>query len=126
MKIIYTAGIVLLTLTVAACGAMKYQMINADMSLVSLGMNKEQVYEKIGKPNNVIASQRLEEGDLEILEYMRVEHNSYTNKNIQRPIWLYFLNNQLMEWGPGEDWQVNQALKERAIERYRNRLQNKE
>lgn len=122
MKVIYSIIVAaLLASSTISCTAMKYQMINADMSLVSLGMDKEQVYQQIGRPNNVISAQQLPEGDMEVLEYLRSELNSYTEKYSQRPIWLYFLDNKLIEWGPGEDWQGDQAMKERAIERYRNR-----
>jgi hypothetical protein len=101
-----------------SCGpALQYQMINSDMSLVSLGMSKEEVYKKIGKPNNTIAARRTDEGPVEVLEYLRRETNSYTEKTVQRPICVYFLNNELIEWGPGEDWQVDQARVDQIIER---------
>lgn len=47
--------------------------------------------------------------------------NSYTDKSAKRPICVYFLNNELIEWGPGEDWQADQAFKDRVIERYQKR-----
>jgi len=126
MQKLYYTLFVAVALSFYGCGSgMKYYMINADMTRVNLGMNKDQVYERIGKPNNIIAAQRLPEGDLEVLEYLRVEQNSYTEKSIQRPIWVYFLNNELIEWGPGEDWQMDQAMKDRVIERYRDRHPHK-
>jgi hypothetical protein len=122
MRKIYYTLLALALLSFYSCGSsMKYYMINADMTRVSLGMTKEQVYEKIGKPNTIISAQRLPEGDLEVLEYMRLEHNSYTEKSAQRPIWTYFLNNELIEWGPGEDWQIDHAINNRILEKHKNR-----
>lgn len=106
----------------SSCGsAAKYYLINADMTRVNIGMTKEQVYEKIGKPNNIISARKTSEGTLEVLEYMRIEENSYTDKSAKRPIWVYFLDNELVEWGPGEDWQIDQAITDGIIERHKNR-----
>src|SRR5690606_33293728 len=103
----------------SSCGAMKYQMINADMSLINIGMQKDTVVEKIGKPNMVIASPSTDEGILEVYEYLRIEYNSYTEKNENRPIWVYFVNGEVVEWGPGEDWQMDNAMAQRILDRYR-------
>lgn len=106
----------------ASCGsAFQYQNANADMSLVNLGMSKEEVHKKIGKPNNIISAKRTAEGTLEVLEYLRREVNTYTEKSVQRPIWVYFLNDELIEWGPGEDWQIDQARIDQIIERHKKK-----
>lgn len=105
----------------ASCTAIKYQMINADMSLISLGMQKEEVVNRIGKPNMVVSSQRSAEGDIEVYEYSRVEFNSYAEKNVHRPIWVYFVNNEVVEWGPGENWQIDNAITQQLLEKYRYR-----
>lgn len=105
----------------ASCTAIKYQMINADMSLISLGMQKEEVVNRIGKPNMVVSSQRSAEGDIEVYEYSRVEFNSYAEQNVHRPIWVYFVNNEVVEWGPGENWQIDNAITQQLLEKYRYR-----
>jgi len=107
----------------ASCTAIKYQLVNADMSLINLGMTKGEVINRIGKPNMVVASQRTAEGDIEVYEYMRIEYNSYTEKNEHRPIWVYFINDEVIEWGPGENWQLDNAITERLLEKYKHRRQ---
>ena len=109
-----TAGILLFF---GSCAALKH----GDMSLISLGMSKETVIKRIGKPNMVVAAQSTEEGPLEVYGYMPVDRNSYTESLERRPVWVYFLNGEVVEWGPGEDWQIDNALTKRMLERYRHR-----
>lgn len=100
-----------------SCGALRH----GDMSLISLGMPKETVVKRIGKPNMVVMAQSTEEGPLEVYEYMPVERNSYTETVERRPVWVYFLNGEVIEWGPGEDWQIDNAFTKRMLERYHKR-----
>ncbi|WP_146113754.1 hypothetical protein [Sphingobacterium gobiense] len=113
-----TAGVLLF---LGSCAALRH----GDMSLISLGMSKETVVKRIGKPNMVVMAQSTEEGPLEVYEYMPVDRNSYTETVERRPVWVYFLNGEVMEWGPGEDWQIDNALTKRMLERYREHKRNR-
>lgn len=116
LRVILFAGIILF----ASCTAMKFQRINADMSLINLGMSQETVVKKIGKPNMVVVAQSTDDGPLEVYEYLRLEYNSYTKEHENRPIWVYFVNKEVVEWGPGEDWQMDNAITQRILDRYRH------
>src|SRR5690606_32542075 len=116
LRVILFAGIIL----VASCTAMKFQRINADMSLINLGMSQDTVVKKIGKPNMVVVAQSTDDGPLEVYEYLRLEYNSYTKEHENRPIWVYFVNKEVVEWGPGEDWQMDNAITQRILDRYRH------
>lgn len=89
------------------------------MSLINLGMSQQSVVEKIGKPNMVVVAQSTDDGPLEVYEYLRLEYNSYTKEHENRPIWVYFVNKEVVEWGPGEDWQMDNAITQRILDRYR-------
>lgn len=106
---------------VISCGAMKYQMINADMSRINLGMQQDTVIQRIGKPNHIVIAQKTEEGELEVYEYLRRELNLITEKHENRPIWVYFIDKKVVEWAPGEDWQMGNAITQRWLERYKER-----
>ncbi|GEM_PF-1698510 len=112
----------LFLLFIASCGAMKYQMINADMSRIRLGMLQDTVIERIGKPNHIVIAQNTEEGQLEVYEYLRRELNLYTEKHEDRPIWIYFIDKKVVEWAPGEDWQMGNAITQSWLERYKRRI----
>lgn len=104
-------------LFLGSCAALRH----GDMSLISLGMDKETVIKRIGKPNVVVAAQSTEEGPLEVFEYMPVDLNRYTDSFEPRPVWVYFLNDEVVEWGPGEDWQIDNAMTKRLLDKYRHR-----
>lgn len=91
------------------------------MSLINIGMVQDTVVDRIGKPNMVVIAQMTQEGALEVYEYRRVEFNSITQKNEDRPIWIYFIDKKVVEWGPGEDWQMGSAATQRWIDGYRER-----
>ena len=118
-KLIFFATIGLLLS--ASCTTIKYAKINADMSLIDLGMSKASVIDRIGKPNMIVIAQATDEGNLEVYEYMRLDYNSYTEKQERRPVWVYFVDGEVVEWGPGEDWQVDNAMTLRILEKYRQR-----
>ena len=95
-----------------SCGtSLKYAAINADMSLVELGMTKENVMKAIGPPNMVVSSRITDEGTLEVVEYLRQEPDHYVDKMVYRPIWLSFVDGKLVEWKPGENWQLENHLR---------------
>lgn len=104
-------------LFLGSCSVLRH----GDMSLISLGMPKEMVVKRIGKPNMVVMAQSTEEGPLEVYEYMPVEHNSFTETVERRPVWVYFLNGEVVEWGPGEDWQIDNAITKKMLDKYRQR-----
>jgi len=106
---------------VVSCGSMKYQMINADMSRIRLGMPQDTVVERIGKPNHIVIAQHTDEGELEVYEYLRRELNLITEKHEDRPIWIYFIDKKVVEWAPGEDWQMGNAMTQSWLERYKQR-----
>lgn len=108
------AGVLLF---LGSCAALRH----GDMSLINLGMSKETVVKRIGKPNMVVMAQVTEDGPLEVYEYLPVNRNSYTDSFENRPVWVYFLNGEVIEWGPGEDWQIDNAFTKRMLERYHNR-----
>lgn len=114
-----TAGILFFF---GSCATLRH----GDMSLISLGMSKEAVIKRIGKPNMVVAAQSTEEGALEVYEYMPVDRNTYTETFERRPVWVYFLNDEVVEWGPGEDWQIDNALTKRMLEKYRHRKRSRQ
>lgn len=113
-----TAGVLLFF---GSCAALRH----GDMSLISLGMPKETVVKRIGKPNMVVMAQSTEDGPFEVYEYMPVNRNSYTDSFENRPVWVYFLNGEVVEWGPGEDWQIDSALTKRMLEKYRQRKRSR-
>ena len=117
MRKLFTYATASLLLFLASCAALRH----GDMSLISLGMSKENVVKRIGKPNMVVMAQSTEDGPLEVYEYMPVERNSYTDSFENRPVWVYFLNDEVIEWGPGEDWQIDNAFTKRMLERYHQR-----
>ncbi|TYR38232.1 DUF3192 domain-containing protein [Sphingobacterium phlebotomi] len=121
MRKLFTYAAAVLLLFLASCAALRH----GDMSLISLGMSKEAVIKRIGKPNMVVMAQSTEDGPLEVYEYMTGEVNSYTEKVERRPIWVYFLNNEVIEWGPGEDWQKDAAFTRRMLERYHEHKRNR-
>ena len=116
MRKLFTYVAAGLLLFLGSCAALRH----GDMSLISLGMSKENVIQRIGKPNMVVIAQSTEDGPLEVYEYMPGEVNSYTDQVERRPIWVYFLNNEVIEWGPGEDWQKDAAFTRRMLDRYRD------
>lgn len=113
MKLIYLLSSALILFS--SCAA--FQFKTNDMSSISLGMQKQEVLQLLGKPNMVVSAQRSADGDLEILEYMWPQYNSQTEKNEYRPIWIYFLENEVTEWGPGENWQSEGRLTKQLLNR---------
>ncbi|MFD2600293.1 DUF3192 domain-containing protein [Sphingobacterium corticis] len=104
----------------SGCGLMK-QQIALNMADVRIGMQKEEVMEMLGRPQMVVSAYTTEAGDvIEVLEYVRYEHNSLTDQNEVRPIWTYFINNELFEWGPGESWELDSAFRRSLMNRSRD------
>lgn len=82
----------------ASCGLMRPM----DFTNINVGMNQQEVIQKIGKPNLVIASKKYNDGILEIYEYAIGGDSTHIRRN-----WLHFFNNELQEWGPKENYSPN-------------------
>ncbi|MDF2518221.1 MAG: hypothetical protein K0R59_3517 [Sphingobacterium sp.] len=82
-----------------SCGIMKPM----DFTNIKVGMNQQEVIQKIGKPNLVVASKKYNDGVLEIYEYIT---GSIDSTHVKRS-WLHFFNNELQEWGPKENYSPN-------------------
>ena len=105
----------------ASCAAVHH----GDMSRISLGMSKEAVIDQIGRPNMVVSAQATEDGPLEVYEYLSSSMNTFTSEFERRAVWVYFLNNEVVEWGPGQnDWQFDSAIAKRMLQKYRERKEN--
>lgn len=99
------------------CAAYRQQMA-LDMFGVELGMSKEDLVGTLGRPNLIISAYTADNGDMiEVWEYVRQEQNSLTDQVEARPIWTYFVNNELFEWGPGENWETDAAFRRAILNR---------
>lgn len=66
-------------------------------------MTKQQVIYNLGKkPDNLIGSKAYPDGVIEVLQYTRTD---VWYGQVQERYWLYFLNDQLKQWGRPGDWQ---------------------
>jgi len=73
---------------------------------ISVGMNKDNVLEKMGKPYNVIGSKKYKEGTVEVWEYRKYEMSkTKTYDSLLEQYWLYFWNSKLEQWGRAGDWE---------------------
>lgn len=109
---LFTAAILLFsTLLVSSCGILR----NPDFSLVSLGMTKEEVISQLGKPQRVVGAQRYDDGILEIYEY-KID-KLVSDEIDSRYNWLYFLNNELQEFGDRNQYIPNEY--DRYYNKYR-------
>jgi replicative DNA helicase len=67
-----------------------------DMTKISLEMSKEQVVDKIGKPENVIGAEKLENGLVEVYQY--TDYGPPFGKVVKERYWLYVVDNKLKKW----------------------------
>ncbi|PVH26166.1 outer membrane protein assembly factor BamE domain-containing protein [Sphingobacterium corticibacter] len=126
MKKIYLSVIVLLGIFLLSGCATYRQQLALNMFDVRLGMTREQVVEILGRPSMVVSAYTEENGDLiEVLEYVRSETNSLTEQVEARPIWTYFVNNELFEWGPGENWETDAAFRRAILDRSKDYQHNR-
>ncbi len=107
MKIIL---ILLVVMTVGSCTFMHQDFANygknyakIKLHLLTVGDSKQQVISKIGVPVNVIGSKRFEEGNVDVWSYERW-HARMGSDQKEEEYWLYFLNNELEQWGRPGDW----------------------
>ena len=71
--------------------------------LISLGDHKKNVKEKLGEPVNVIGSKQFEEGFIEVWSYEKWDARMGWDVLAQE-YWLYFLDDDLAQWGRPGDW----------------------
>lgn len=70
---------------------------------LTIGMSKEQVKFQLHRgPDNVIGSKRYSNGVIEVWQYSK--YDALTN-GLKERYWLYFLDNNLQQWGRPGDWQ---------------------
>lgn len=108
-KFFVVTFILMLTLT-AGCTFMHKDFANygknyesIDLHLLTLGDSKPEVIEKIGEPENVIGSRVLDNGVIEVWSYEKW-HAALGNDRKEAEYWLYFLNDELAQWGRPGDW----------------------
>jgi len=68
---------------------------------LSLGMTKQEVAATMGTPDSTRASNRYSDG-VEIWDYV-LRRGGFPPKRRQR-YWLFFQNEQLVQWGEENDW----------------------
>ncbi|WP_139367137.1 hypothetical protein [Sediminibacterium ginsengisoli] len=93
-------GIFLVTVVLFFMSCAPYKAI--DLTRVSLGMSKEEVYTALKKkPDNVIGSTQYGNDVLEVMQYTRYDAGTM---QIAERYYLYFLNGKLKQWGRPGDW----------------------
>jgi len=73
------------------------------LQILSIGDNKKKVKEKLGEPVNVIGSKQFEEGFIEVWAYEKWDARMGWDVLAQE-YWLYFLDDELAQWGRPGDW----------------------
>lgn len=73
------------------------------LQLISIGDNKENIKEKLGEPVNVIGSKQFEEGSIEVWAYEKWDARMGWDV-LDQEYWLYFLDDELAQWGRPGDW----------------------
>ena len=72
---------------------------------ISIGMTKDQVNERLGKPYNVIGSKKYKEGTVEVWEYRKYEMSRTKSYDpLLEQYWIYFWDDILEQWGRPGDW----------------------
>ena len=112
MKTIKALVLLIITVSINGCAAFK----NPDFSLITLDMSKQGVISLIGKPQRVVGAQKYDDGLLEILEY---KVDKITSEQLDsRYNWLFFLNNELQEFGDKNQYLPNEY--DKYYQKYRN------
>ncbi|MBC8204392.1 MAG: hypothetical protein H8E87_02640 [FCB group bacterium] len=76
-----------------------------DMSRLKLGMSEAKVKEILGEPADVIGSKYYEGGHvIRVMEYMEAALGLYIDYK-KKDYYLYFLDDELIQWGRPGDWQ---------------------
>lgn len=95
-------------LLLSSCTTMKGAWKRVDLAKVSIGMTKAEVISALEKdPANVVAAKKYEDGIMEVLEFHDYVSPNQSDHNNFETYWLYFFNDNLIEWGkPPVDWEV--------------------
>ena len=92
-------GILLLT----SCGAKKSMALHTDR--LSLGMTKSEVISVMGEhiPLKMIGSKYYDNGSIAVGQYY--DKKLIMGQWAEEIYYLYFLNDELIQWGRPQDWQ---------------------
>lgn len=82
-----------------------------DMSLVNIGDSESDVVESLGKPSEIVAAQKYDDGRIvKVLRYTIVQ--SYQMTTIPpfetvpgKYFYLYFIDDELTQWRKGGEWE---------------------
>lgn len=79
--------------------------LRKDLSLVSIGMSKADFMGVMGKPDQFIGAKRFDNGVVEIFQYtiMQKTQNIFVEDEVTKN-WFFFLDGELDEWGPKEQY----------------------
>jgi len=85
----------------------KSQYRELNMSKISLGMSEKEVQKILGEPADVIGSRYYEEKHIiKVLQYMEAEFSySGSEDRLKKDYYLYFLDDELVQWGRPGDWE---------------------
>ncbi|MBB1150271.1 hypothetical protein H4K35_09035 [Myroides sp. NP-2] len=94
----------ILALTMASCASKKSMALHPER--LSLGMTKKEVIIAMGEhiPMKVIGSKYYEKGTIEVGQYYD-KKLIYGQGIVEEIYYLYFYNNELIQWGRPQDWQ---------------------
>ena len=112
MKTIKALILLIITVSMHSCAIYR----SPDFSLITLDMSKQEVISIIGKPQRVVSAQKYDDGVLEILEY-KVDKIASEQLD-SRYNWLFFLNNELQEFGDKNQYLPNEY--DKYYQKYRN------
>lgn len=75
-----------------------------DLTRVKLGMARQEVNEAMRKrPDNIIGSKWYGDDLMEVVQYSR--WGGYGSSVLMERYWLYFVNDELIQWGRPGDWE---------------------
>lgn len=78
-----------------------------DISKASVGMTKAEVRARLGDPVNVVGAKQYPDGVMEILQYGYDTNQMFDGRPGPpgQAYFLYFFNDNLLQWGRAGDWQ---------------------
>lgn len=93
-----------LVLFMVSCGSKKSMALHPER--LSIGMTKQQVIYAMGDhiPLKIIGSKAYPNGTIEVGQYYD-KKVMYGRGVVEEIYYLYFLNNELVQWGRPQDWQ---------------------
>lgn len=98
--------IVICVFFLASCSP--YAHLRKDLSALSIGMTKEEVAARIGKPEQMVGAKRFDDGTVEIVEHTVAQRSPVLGEIDEvSKYWFFFLNGALDEWGPKERYTMD-------------------